>query len=98
LVLILKTKMKDDLEDLQNIGKIIAKKLRDIGIKEKSDFLSQDPYEIFNKLKKKDPSLCRCALASIVGAKQKKKWPEIRIEATKKFKKKFPKTKFKNMC
>lgn len=90
--------MKDDLEDLQNVGKVIAKKLKGIGIKGKSDFLKQDPYEIFNKLKKKDPSLCRCALASIVGAKEKKKWPEVRAKVSKKFEKRFPKTKFKDMC
>jgi len=68
----------DRLETLPNIGKITAAKLGKIGIRTRSDFLQRDPYQVFEELLEKvDPTLCRCALASLVGAKQGRPWHEI---------------------
>ncbi len=86
---------KDSLESLPNIGKIIAGKLQKIDITTADEFLARDPYEIFEELLEKvDPTLCRCALASIVGAKQGVKWHKITREANIEFLKRYPKHKW----
>jgi len=77
---------------LPNIGKVIEGKLHKIGIDSAEEFLSRDPYIVFEELLRKvDPSLCRCALASIVGASKKEKWHIVMKEAVKTFEKKHPK-------
>lgn len=69
------------LETLQNIGKVSVEKLIKIGILTAEDFLARDPYQVFDELLEKvDHSLCRCALASIVGAKLGKPWHKITKE------------------
>ncbi len=86
---------KDSLELLPNIGKIIAGKLQKIGVKNAEDFLARDPYEVFAELLKKvDPTLCRCALASIVGAKKGVKWHKVTRVAAAEFLKRNPKHKW----
>ncbi|MDD4179447.1 MAG: helix-hairpin-helix domain-containing protein [Candidatus Margulisbacteria bacterium] len=85
----------DSLESLPNIGKVIAGKLRQIGIETKSDFLKRDPFKVFDILLKKcDPTLCRCALASIVGASVGSPWHEITKESAKEFAKRHPRHKW----
>jgi hypothetical protein len=82
----------NSVESLPNIGKTTAVKLRAIGIQTKDEFLRQDPYEIFDALRKKvDPTLCRCALASIVGAKKGVPWHKITKESAKEYEKRHPK-------
>lgn len=78
----MKTRDRSDrLETLTNIGKVIASKLEKIGIRTRSDFLQRDPYQVFEELREKvDPTLCRCALACLVGAKLKRPWHEITRE------------------
>ncbi|MCK7469724.1 MAG: helix-hairpin-helix domain-containing protein [Desulfomicrobium escambiense] len=66
------------LTDLPNIGKTTAAKLEKIGIKTAEDFLKRDPYDVFHELRTKvDKTLCRCALAGIVGAKTGEPWHKI---------------------
>ena len=43
----------NSLESLPNIGKIIAGKLRKVGINTKEEFLAKDPYEVFDELLEK---------------------------------------------
>jgi hypothetical protein len=82
----------DSLESLPNIGPVIAGKLKKIGIKSKSDFLKRDPFQVFDALLKKcDPTLCRCALASIVGASVGAPWHEITKESAREYAKRHPK-------
>ena len=77
---------------LPNIGKVIEGKLNAIGIDSAEEFLVRDPYVVFEELLRKvDPTLCRCALASIVGASKKEKWHLVMKEAVAKFEKKHPK-------
>lgn len=53
--------------------------------------MAQDPYEVFHQLKTKvDSHLCRCALASIVGAHKGKKRNLIREEAVKTYEQRYP--------
>lgn len=88
-------KLKDNtLESLPNIGKTFAQKLREIGIKDKTNFLKQDPYKIFDKLRKKEPALCRCALAGIVGASKGVKWYSITKKTAKEYEKRHPNHKW----
>jgi hypothetical protein len=88
-----KSKQGTSLLMLTNIGKITAAKLQKIGITTAEDFCSRNPYEVFNELLHKvDPTLCRCALACIVGARMNVRWNEIRTVAAKEFEKQYPKT------
>jgi len=87
------------LQSLPNIGKVTAKKLMQIGIFTKEDFLSRDPYQVFDELLKKiDPTLCRCALAGIVGAKEDKPWHAVTKQAAIEFDKRYPEHQWKDKC
>jgi hypothetical protein len=85
----------DRLTDLPNIGKTTAAKLERIGILTKDDFLKRDPYEVFHTLRRKvDPTLCRCALAGIVGAKRGRPWPEVTKTAAAEYERRHPRHKW----
>lgn len=89
----------EKLESLPNIGKAMASKLRLIGIEDRQAFLKQDPYEIYAQLLAKvDPSLCRCVLASVVGAKQGIKWHKITKQAAAEFQKRYPNHEWADAC
>lgn len=82
----------ESLESLRNIGKVIAGKLAKIGITTKSQFLKQDPYKVFNRLLTEvDPTLCRCALAAVVGATKDVPWHVITKQSSKEFERRYPK-------
>ncbi|MCX6558071.1 MAG: TfoX/Sxy family DNA transformation protein [Candidatus Aminicenantes bacterium] len=79
------------VRSLVNIGSVTEKKLNAIGILSKEDFLSRDPYELFEELRQKvDPTLCRCALASIVGAKLGLPWHRITKVSAGEYEKRHP--------
>jgi len=81
----------DSVRSLPNIGPTTAAKLGQIGITSKKEFLRRDPYRVFDELRKKvDPTLCRCALAGIVGAKKGVRWHTITKESAKEYEKKHP--------
>lgn len=85
------TKNNNSLESLPNIGKVLAAKLRRVGIKDKDDFLKAEPYKVFHTLRQKvDPKLCRCCLASIVAAKLGVPWHTITKETAKEYEKRHP--------
>ena len=76
---------------LPNIWPKIADNLIKIWIATPEEFLAQDPYEVFHQLKMKvDPNLCRCALASIIGAYKGIKRNLIREEAIKTYGQRYP--------
>ena len=88
---------KDSLRTLPNIGKAIEEKLKRIGIDSKEEFLNKDPYEVFETLRKKvDPTLCRCALASIVGANKGIPWYKITKDTAKEYEQRHPRHKWGN--
>jgi hypothetical protein len=79
------------LTDLPNIGRTTAAKLEKIGIRTKEDFLGRDPYEVFHELRARvDPTLCRCALAGIVGAKKGQPWHRVTKKAAAEYEKRHP--------
>jgi hypothetical protein len=79
------------VETLPNIGKDTAAKLGKIGIRTAEDFLARDPYTVFETLRKRvDPTLCRCALASIVGAKRGVRWHTITKQTAREYEKRHP--------
>jgi hypothetical protein len=82
---------------LINIGPVISKKLQKIGINSAEEFLSRDPYQVFDELLVRvDPTLCRCALGSIIGAKEGIKWNIAMKTAVPKFEKEHPGHKWVN--
>ena len=84
-------KTGDSLSSLPNIGPTTAARLGQIGITTKTGFLKRDPYKVFDELREKvDPTLYRCALAGIVGAKKGVRWHTITKESAKKYEKKHP--------
>jgi hypothetical protein len=79
------------LRSLANIGKVSEKKLNRIGIFDAEDFLRRDPYDVFAELRQKvDPTLCRCALASIVGAKLGQPWHRITKATAREYDRRHP--------
>jgi len=79
------------LRSLANIGAVSEKKLNQIGIFNADDLLCRDPYEVFEELRQKvDPTLCRCALASIVGAKLGLPWHRITKASALEYEKRHP--------
>jgi uncharacterized protein (DUF1697 family) len=79
------------LTDLANIGKTTAAKLEKIGIRTAEDFLKRDPYDVFHELRTKvDKTLCRCALAGIVGAKKGQAWHKITKASAAEYEKRHP--------
>jgi hypothetical protein len=79
------------LTSLPNIGKTTSEKLQKIGINTTDEFLSRDPYEVFDELLRKvDPTLCRCALAGIVGAKLGVPWHKVTKQSAVEFEKRHP--------
>jgi hypothetical protein len=79
------------LRSLANIGPVTEKKLNRIGIRSAADFLRRDPYQVFAELRQKvDPTLCRCALALIVGAKLGQPWHRITKVSAREYEKRHP--------
>lgn len=79
------------LRSLANIGRVTEKKLNQIGIFNANDFLCRDPYDVFAELQKKvDPTLCRCALAGIVGAKLGLPWHQVTKASAREYEKRHP--------
>jgi len=89
----------NSLRSLVNIGPKIEKNLQAIGIETADEFMARDPYEVFAKLRKTvDPTLCRCALASLVGARLGMRWHEVTKDAAREFEKRYPDITFVNKC
>lgn len=81
----------DSLRQLTNIGPVIERKLNQIGVFSRREFLARDPYEVFTTLLEKvDPTLCRCALALIVGAKLGQPWHRITRASAREYEKRHP--------
>lgn len=79
---------KPDLKMLINIGPKMGEKIERVGISTAGDFLEKDPYEVFEEmLLKVDPTLCRCALASVIGAHVGLPWHTITKSTAKEFEK-----------
>jgi hypothetical protein len=79
------------LRSLANIGAVTESKLRQIGIRSADDFLRRDPYQVFAELRQKvDPTLCRCALAVLVGARLGQPWHRITKASAREYEKRHP--------
>ncbi len=88
-------KSSGKLTELPNIGKTTAAKLERIGITTAEEFLDRDPYEVFHQLRTDvDPTLCRCALAGLVGAKRGEPWHKVAGKATAEYEKRHPRHKW----
>ena len=81
----------DSLRSLPNVGKVLEENLKRIGITSRKEFLKRDPYQVFDELKKRvDPTLCRCALAAVVGAKKGVPWHKINKDTAREYEKRHP--------
>ena len=86
-----RTRAARTLRSLPNIGAVSEKKLNQIGIFNANDFLCRDPYEVFEELRQKvDPTLCRCALAGLVGAWLGQPWHRITKASAREYEKRHP--------
>ena len=79
------------LTELKNISYDTASKLNKIGIKTANDFLSSDPYEIFEAMLRKDPTINKKkVLAALVGAYKGSQWNSVFSEAQREYKMRRP--------
>lgn len=77
-----------NLQLLVNIGVRMKERIERIGIKTVGEFLERNPYDVFEEmLTKTDPTLCRCALASVVGAHVGLPWHVITKSTAREFEK-----------
>jgi len=84
-------KTGDSLRSLPNVGKVLEENLQRIGITSREEFLKRDPYQVFDELKERvDSTLCRCALAAVVGAKRGVPWHRITKETAREYEKRHP--------
>lgn len=87
------------LESLLNIGPAMAAKLRAVGVRTRSDFLRRDPYALFHRLRGSvEPTLCRCALSALVGAKLNQKWWLIHKESSLEYLRRYRSASFRSRC
>ena len=86
-----KTPSRSSLRSLANIGRVTENKLKRIGISSREEFLRRDPYEVFDVLRREvDPTLCRCALALIVGARLGLPWHQVTKASAREYEKRHP--------
>jgi len=84
-------KAEDSLRTLPNVGKVLEENLKRIGITSREEFLKRDPYQVFDELKERvDSTLCRCALAAVVGAKKGVPWHKITKDTAREYEKRHP--------
>jgi len=84
-------KAEDSLRTLPNVGNVLEEHLKRIGITSRKEFLKRDPYKVFDELKERvDPTLCRCALAAVVGAKKGIPWHKITKDTAREYEKRHP--------
>jgi len=82
---------RSSLRSLPNIGRVTEEKLRQIGISSREEFLRCDPYEVFDELRRRvDPTLCRCALALVVGARLGLPWHQVTRASAREYEKRHP--------
>ncbi|MFH1047783.1 MAG: TfoX/Sxy family DNA transformation protein [Patescibacteria group bacterium] len=92
------TKKNHSLTSLINIGPKIASLIEQTGVTTVEQFEHSDPYQIFAQMLKREPDLCRCVLASLVGARAGVKWPTFHKEAAAEFDRRYPKHHWNNKC
>ena len=77
----------------------MAEKIRKIGIKDADEFMKRDPYEVYEEiLIRFEPTLCRCGLASIVGAKEGIVWHKITKQAAAEYERRRPGHQWMSRC
>lgn len=82
---------RSTLRSLPNIGRVTESKLKRIGISSREEFLRRDPYDVFDVLRREvDPTLCRCALALIVGARLGLPWHQVTKASAREYDKRHP--------
>ena len=80
--------MKIELTDLPNIGKVVAEKLKEVGIDTPEELRKVGAEQAFIRLQTKDEGACLCMLQGLEGAVQGIRWhnlPKERKEELKQF-------------
>jgi DNA transformation protein len=79
---------KTELTDLPNIGKVVAKKLSEVGIDTPGELHKVGAEQAFIRLQTIDEGACLCMLQGLEGAVQGIRWhnlPKERKEELKQF-------------
>lgn len=80
--------MKTELTDMPNIGKVVAEKLKGVGISTPEELRSVGAEQAFIRLQTIDEGACLCMLQGLEGAVQDIRWhnlPKERKEELKQF-------------
>ncbi len=80
--------MKPELTDLPNIGKVVAEKLKEVGISTPDELRTVGAEQAFIRLQTIDEGACLCMLQGLEGAVQGIRWhnlPKERKEELKQF-------------
>ena len=79
---------KTELTDLPNIGKVVAEKLKEVGIASPEELRKVGAEQAFIRLQTIDDGACLCMLQGLEGAVQGIRWhnlPKERKEELKQF-------------
>lgn len=79
---------KNQLTDLPNIGKVVAEKLKEVGIATPEELCKVGAEQAFIRLQTIDEGACLCMLQGLEGAVQGIRWhnlPKERKEELKQF-------------
>jgi len=80
--------MKPELTDMPNIGKIVAEKLKEVGISTPEELRAVGAEQAFIRLQTIDEGACLCMLQGLEGAVQGIRWhnlPKERKDELKQF-------------
>lgn len=80
--------MKTELTDMPNIGKVVAEKLKEVGISTPEELRAVGAKQAFIRLQTIDEGACLCMLQGLEGAVQGIRWhnlPKERKEELKQF-------------
>ena len=67
-----------EISELSNLGPKMQEWLLDIGIKDASQLLSRDPFDVYADLKSKYPQVSLNALYALIGAKEGRTWQDVK--------------------
>ena len=66
------------IANLKNLGPKMEQWLQEIGIKDAAEFLTQDPFKIYQQLQQSHPQIGLNALYAMIGAHENCHWLEIK--------------------
>ena len=66
-----------EIGDLPGLGPKSVSMLKTVGIHSLDEFMQQDPFEVYGKLKAMDSTVSLCGVYAVMGAEGLKSWKDF---------------------